>query len=84
MGKKIFYLMVIWGCVVVAYIIWFAAGLPFQREAAEIASNGVGAENATGYQAAVNSSPLWLSFLPGLVGLIMSIMVMRMPETPGR
>ena len=81
MAKKVFLIGGVIVCVMVAYLIWFAAGLDFQREAAQLAVNGSQyTGNFSGLEAALESSPLWMSFIPAIVGIVMIIMILRMPE----
>jgi hypothetical protein len=82
MIQKIVFISIIVGAVVVSYIILFAIH-DFFNEAAAIATAGNVGDNFTGYNAALNSSPWWIMFIPGLVGIVSIIMVMRAPERMG-
>lgn len=80
MQNKIIAIIVILLCVIGAYII-LAVTLPAGRELVETAATELEAsanmDNFPGTLGVVETAPLWIWFLPGIVGVIATVMVLR-------
>jgi len=80
MGNKIFWLAILWGAIVVTYII-LAAAMPTMRaitsETLVSFNASANMSNFPGTYAAVESSPMWLWFIPLLVGIVTSAVILK-------
>jgi len=81
MTNKIFWVVFIWFAVVVAYI-FLAISMPAQNEIivsvnTTLASGSSGnMSNFPGTQEVIQTAPVWLWFIPGLVGIVSTVMVL--------
>jgi len=80
MGNKIFLMAIIWGAVLVAYIM-LGLLMPMHQQ---IMNESLVSFNATanmshfpGTYDAVASSSVWLWFIPGPVGLVVSVIMLK-------
>ena len=80
MNNKFVGLIVIWVFVILAYLI-LAVTMPAGRELASQAATDLEASanmsNFPGAQGFVESSPVWIWFIPGLVGMIITVTTLR-------
>lgn len=72
--KKIFLIALIMGSVILSYI-FMTAAMPFFVEMSSYAANV--SDNYSAYKAAMQGVPLWLYFIPAVVGIVGIIMVLR-------
>jgi hypothetical protein len=79
-GKKMLFVAIILGATIASYLFMFAI-MPLIRTSANVASSAPSASNFTAYQSAMESSPWWLLVIPGAVGVITSVMVLRSKES---
>lgn len=80
MKNKFVGLFLIWLFVIIAYII-IAIGMPAVRELSGVASTELEASanmsNFPGTTGLVESSPIWIWFVPGLVGMIATVWTLK-------
>lgn len=79
MFKKIFWVVLIVIAVVVVEIL-LTAEMPAIRSIIDIAAADPSAGNYAGYSEALGAAPIWVYFIPILVGGIGVIMILRAPE----
>ncbi len=80
MAKKFGYLILLWFFIGFAYIMLAAAYPAIQVMVADSSASIGASTNATdfpGAKAAIDSSPVWIWFIPGLVGIITSVIVLK-------
>ena len=80
MNNKFVSLGVVWLFVIVAYLI-LAVTMPAGRELVSQAATDLAASanmsNFPGTQGFVESSPVWIWFIPGLVGIIITVVTLK-------
>lgn len=80
MQNKLVAMLLIWGFVIVAYII-LAVFMPAGQELVSQASTDIAASanmsNFPGAQEMVDSSPVWVWVIPGLVGVIFTAITLK-------
>lgn len=80
MAKKLFLVFGIWAAVIVAYI-FIAAAMPAIADITGEASTAMSAtSNMTNYPGAlefVDSSPVWIWVIPGLIGVVVTAVVLK-------
>lgn len=80
MAQKLFMLGIVWVLVAVAYII-LATMMPAINELVSTANTSLvesaNMSNFPGTQEAVTSAPLWLWFIPGMVGIVVSVIMLK-------
>lgn len=82
MLKKLFLVALVVGGVIVTYIV-MTAGYQTILDLVGIAYTDPSAGNYTQYKAVVGAAPMWLYPIPGLVGIIAIVLVLRAPERRG-
>ncbi|MFC1904655.1 hypothetical protein ACFLXT_02710 [Chloroflexota bacterium] len=87
MADKITNMLIVWGAVIFAYIV-LAVTMPVHQEMVATSRADMAASanlsNMPGIDAAVASSPVWLWFIPGLVGLVVTAIMLRSSLLPSR
>lgn len=80
MGSKIIYLAFIWCAIIVAYI-FLAAVMPAMNEIISTANASLVASanmsNFPGTQEAVETAPVWLWAIPGIVGVVSTAILLK-------
>jgi len=79
MLKKLFLVAVVVGGVIAAYVV-MTAGYATILQLVGIASADPLAGNFTAYREVIDAAPFWLYIIPGLVGIITIVLVLREPE----
>ncbi len=82
MAKTIGFLAVMWFMIVFCYII-FAASFPaiqtITANSSQMIAASTNASDFPGAKAMVDSAPVWLWFIPGLVGIIVTVATLKNP-----
>ena len=77
MAKKFFMLGIVWGAVILAYIV-MGVSMPALRDITATASTEIGdPAGIVGIKDAVDSAPYWLWTIPGLVGLVVTVVMLK-------
>lgn len=80
--KRFLIIFIIWAAVIFAYIILTAA-MPAINEIVETTNSTLTAtsnmSNYPGTQEAILYAPMWIWFIPGLVGVVSSVIIFKMP-----
>lgn len=78
--KKVGWVIVVWIGVIISYVILTAA-MPAVNSLVQTANTTMAAaSNMTNYpgtQDAILTAPLWLYFLPGGIGLVLTIIILK-------
>lgn len=80
MGNKLFWLSMIWLFTILAYIILGAVMPAFQSVTAEASTNLQATSNMSNYPGAlqvIDSSPVYVWFIPGAVAVIATVVMLR-------
>jgi hypothetical protein len=80
MAKKMLTVAAIVTAVIVT-ILLMTVLMPAINGLVDIAKADPSAANYTAYSAALGSAPLWMYFIPVLIGGVAVILILRMPET---
>jgi hypothetical protein len=85
MGKKMFYVAMVWFFTIFVYII-LAASMPALKsitgEASTLLTATSNMSNYPGTLAAVDSAPVWLWFIPGFVSIVATVVMLKQPNDP--